>query len=36
MATRLKTVEYAHPPLAAMVDNTLTNSTQITIHLPEA
>jgi hypothetical protein len=36
MATRQKTVEFAHPPLAAMVDNTLTNSAQISVFLPES
>jgi hypothetical protein len=36
MATRLKTVEYAMPALAAMTDNTLTALTGITISLPEA
>ncbi len=36
MATRLKTVEYAMPVLASMVDNTLTALTTITINLPEA
>jgi hypothetical protein len=36
MATRLKTVEYAMPVLASMVDNTLTALTSITISLPEA
>ncbi len=36
MATRLKTVEYAMPVLASMVDNTLTALTTITISLPEA
>lgn len=35
MATRLKTVEFAHPPLAALTDNTLTALTQITVYLPE-
>jgi hypothetical protein len=35
MATRLKTVEFAHPPLAALTDNTLTSMTQITVYLPE-
>jgi hypothetical protein len=35
VATRLKTVEFAHPPLAALVDNTLTTLTQITVYLPE-
>jgi len=36
MATRLKTVEYCFPVLASLVNNTLTNLTQITIYLPEA
>jgi hypothetical protein len=36
MTTRLKTVEYAHPPLASMVDNTLTALSQITVYLPES
>lgn len=35
MATRLKTVEFAHPVLAALTDNTLTSLTQITVYLPE-
>jgi hypothetical protein len=35
MATRLKTVKYAFPLLAGIVNNTLTNLTQITINLPE-
>ena len=35
MATRLKTVHYAFPTLAALTNNTLTNLTQITIFLPE-
>jgi hypothetical protein len=35
MATRTKTVEFAHPFLAAVVDNTLTPMTQITVYLPE-
>jgi hypothetical protein len=35
MATRLKTVQYAFPVLASLVNNTLTNLTQITVHLPE-
>lgn len=35
MATRLKTIEYAFPTLAALPDNTLTALTQITIDLPE-
>lgn len=36
MATRLKTVEFAHPALAALTDNTLTSMTQITVYLPES
>lgn len=36
MGTSLKTVEYAFPPLASMVDNTLTALTTITVYLPEA
>jgi hypothetical protein len=36
MAIRQKTVEFAHPPVAAMVDNTLTASPQITVFLPES
>jgi hypothetical protein len=36
MATRLKTVEFGMPPLAAMTDNTLTSLTQITVYLPES
>lgn len=36
MATRQKTVEFAHPPLAAMTDNTLTSLPQITVYLPES
>lgn len=36
MATRLKTVHYAFPTLAALVDNTLTSLTQITVYLPES
>lgn len=35
MATRLKTVEYWFPELAAVTDNTDTNFTQITVYLPE-
>lgn len=35
MATRLKTVHYAFPTLAALTNNTLTNLTQITMFLPE-
>jgi|GEM_PF-2452961 len=35
MATRMKTVQYAFPALASLVNNTLTNLTQITIALPE-
>jgi hypothetical protein len=35
MATRLKTVHYAFPTLAALTNNTLTSLTQITIFLPE-
>lgn len=36
MATRLKTVEFAHPPYtSAITDNTLTSMTQITVYLPE-
>lgn len=35
MATRLKTVHYAFPTLASLVNNTLTNLTQRTIYLPE-
>jgi hypothetical protein len=35
MATRLKTVHYAFPTLAALTNNTLTTLTQITIFLPE-
>lgn len=35
MATRLKTVEYWFPELAAVNDNTDTNFTQITAYLPE-
>jgi hypothetical protein len=36
MATRLKTVQYAFPVLASATNNTLTNFTQITVHLPES
>ncbi|MBP5993638.1 MAG: hypothetical protein KA731_01895, partial [Candidatus Moranbacteria bacterium] len=35
MATRLKTVKYAFPALAALTNNTLTTLTQITVYLPE-
>ena len=35
MATRLKTVHYAFPTLAALTNNTLTTLTQITMYLPE-
>lgn len=35
MATRLKTVQYTFPTLAALTNNVLTNLTQITIYLPE-
>lgn len=35
MATRLKTVKYAFPALAALTNNTLTTLTQITLYLPE-
>lgn len=35
MATRTKTIRYGHPPLASMVDNTLTSLTQITMYIPE-
>lgn len=35
MATRLKTVKYTFPALASLVNNTLTNLTQITVYLPE-
>ena len=35
MATRLKTVHYAFPALASLVNNTLTTLTQITLYLPE-
>lgn len=35
MATRLKTVKYAFPALASLVNNTLTTLTQITVYLPE-
>src|SRR5215216_3528081 len=35
MATRLKTVQYSFPVLASLVNNTLTNFTQITVYLPE-
>lgn len=36
MATKLKTVEFAHQVLASMVDNTLTSMTPITVYLPDA
>ena len=36
MATRTKTVEFAHPPLASLTDNSLTTMTQITVYLPES
>lgn len=36
MATATKMVEFAHPPLASMVDNTLTSLTQMTVYLPES
>lgn len=36
MATRLKTVQFAFPTLASLVNNTLTNLTQITVYLPES
>jgi hypothetical protein len=37
MTTRLKTVEFAHPPYTgAITDNTLTSMTQITVYLPES
>jgi len=36
MATRLKTVKYAFPALASLVNNTLTTLTQITVYLPES
>lgn len=36
MANRLKTVQYAFPVLASLVNNTLTNFTQITVYLPES
>jgi hypothetical protein len=36
MATRLKTVQYYFPHLAAALDATTTNFTQITVYLPEA
>lgn len=35
MATRLKTVQFSFPVLASLVNNTLTNFTQITVYLPE-
>jgi hypothetical protein len=36
MATRIKTVEYWFPELAAATDNTDTTYTQITVYLPES
>lgn len=37
MATRLKTVEFAHAPYtSAITDNTLTTMTQMTVYLPES
>lgn len=36
MATRQKTVQFAFPALASLVNNTLTNLTQITVYLPES
>lgn len=37
MTTRLKTVEFAHPPYAGvMTDNSLTTMPQITVYLPES
>ncbi len=36
MAQRLKTVEYAFPILNSLVNNTLTNLSQITLYLPES
>lgn len=36
MALRLKTVKYAFPTLNSVVNNTLTNFSQITIYLPES
>lgn len=35
MATRTKTIRFAHPPLASMTDNTLTSLTQISVYIPE-
>lgn len=35
MAQRLKTIQHAFPVLASLVNNTLTNFTQITVYLPE-
>jgi hypothetical protein len=35
MATRLKTVQYSFPTLAAITNNSLTNLTQMTVYLPE-
>ena len=35
MATRLKTVKYSFPALAALTNNTLTTLTQISVYLPE-
>jgi hypothetical protein len=34
--TTLKTVEFAHAPLAAATNNTLTSLTQMTVYLPES
>lgn len=36
MATRSKTIQYAFPVLASLVNNTLTNFTQITVYIPES
>lgn len=36
MATRLKTIEYAFDMLTSVANNTLTNFTQLTLHLPES
>jgi hypothetical protein len=37
LTTRLKTVEFAHPPYtSAITDNTLTTMSQITVYLPES
>lgn len=36
MATRLKTVQYAFPPISSTTNNTLTSFTQITLSLPES